>query len=125
VRTALDRAWEESAKNNPKLEGIVTDEYLEIRGPDGMSQVFWTAFSGYGEASQILVLIRDTTGYPFSARFFQSEADWQEFRKFIASKLNTTHKLDRNFFRTPTILLAGWIIVSIIMVVLVLRAGAK
>jgi len=126
VRTAIDKLWDNYHKNNPKLEGISTDEYLEVRNSQGKAQILWTAFNGYGEYNNVILLIQGNTGHFFSKELFQNEEDWNEFRKFISSRFTITHKIEKNLLSLRTILLAGWIIVSILIVFLVLsNTGAK
>ncbi|MEO7838488.1 MAG: hypothetical protein ABIU06_03985 [Anaerolineales bacterium] len=126
VRTAIDRAWEESQKNGARYEGTITDEHLEARSSLGNSQTFWTAFSGYGEYRGIIILIQGNTGHPFSSQHFQSQGDWQEFKNFIANKLQLTHKIDVNFWTPANLYVLAIIIFSAIMVILVLlRKEAK
>ena len=126
VRTAVDRLWEESQKNNVKLEGTITDDYLEVQSQEGTSRILWTAFSGYGEYDGVVLLIRNNTGHPFSARLYLSEEDWQEFRKFITNKFTVTHKVAATFLATTNLYVLGMIIFSAIMFILVLlRRGEK
>ena len=117
VHTAIDQAWEESQKNGTRHEGTITDDYLESRSSTGNSQTFWTAFSGYGEYHGIILLIQGNTGHPFSARLFHRESDWQEFRKFIASKLTVTHKIETRLVNSSNLLVWGMIILSVILMI--------
>lgn len=90
---AVDQTWAQYKKTDLRREGSITDEYLEIWNSTGNSQVFWTGFSGYGEYNGVLVLFQGPIGYPFSARFFRTETDWQEFRKFVTGRFPVSHRV--------------------------------
>ena len=105
LRAAVDRAWEELQKTDAKREGLITEEYLEIRNSVSNSQNLWTGFNGYGEYRNLLLLFQGNVAYPFSIRFFQNETDWQEFRKFVVSKLPMTHQIQSNMMNSSNRLL--------------------
>ena len=100
TRNAINRAWDEFQKTDTKREGVITDNYLETRSSVGNSQTLWTGISGYGEYQNMIVLFQSGVAYPFSVRFFENEADWKEFRKFISSKLPVTHKVQPGFINS-------------------------
>ena len=116
-RKAIDRAWDEFQKTDLRREGIVTDDYLEIRSSAGNSQAFWPGFSGYGEYRNILILFQGGVAYPFSSRFFQNETDWQEIRKFISDKLPLTHKVQPGPINSSNWFVWFMIILSVISLI--------
>ena len=40
-----------------------------------------------------MVLFQGPVAYPFSVRFFQSDAEWDGFKRFLSGKLPVTHRV--------------------------------
>jgi hypothetical protein len=93
TRNAVERAWEQFQKTDMKREGVITDDYLELRSSISSSQTQWSGFSGYGEIEDGIVLFQNAVAYSFPARFFQNQADWQRFREFVSHRFPMTHKV--------------------------------
>ncbi len=120
---AIDQAWEEYKKTDLGSEGNITDEYLETRNSMSHSQVLWNGFSGYGEYRNVLVLFQGQVGCPFSARFFQTETDWQEFKKFVSSKLPISHKVQSSLNLSPNWF--TWLLIILSVIGLIIYLDSK
>lgn len=92
TRGSIGRAWNEYQITDMSRAGVITDDYIEIRNSISSSQTLWNGFSGYGEFRDGIALFQNSVVHSFPSRFFQSEADWQEFNALIAKKLPMTHK---------------------------------
>lgn len=114
LRTAVDRAWEESQKTDTCREGNVTDEYIEIQSAVGNSQILWTGLNGYGEYHEIILLFQGNLAFPFSSRFFKNNEEWQEFRNLVARKLPVTHKVSAGLVNS-----SNWFIWSIMILFMI------
>ncbi len=123
LRTAIDQAWEQYRKTDIHREGSLTDESLELRTSTGHSQLLWTGFTGYGEYHNVLVLFQGQVGYPFPARFFQTESDWQEFRKFAWGKFPISHQVTSGLNLSSNWFI--WLLLIISIVALLILKDAK
>lgn len=122
-RKAVDQAWEQYKKTDLRREGRVTDHYFEIRNSTGNAQVFWTGISGYGEYRNVLVLFQGQVGYPFSARFFRTETDWQEFRKFVMGKFPMSHRVPEGLNLASNWYI--WLLIIIAIIGLIILQDSK
>ncbi len=94
LRTALAQLWDKNDAFRAKRDVVVTDDHIEIHTSSGQSRLRWSDFSGYGEYQGLLVLFRGAgIAHTFPARFFQSEAEWLQFKALTTERLPLTHRV--------------------------------
>jgi hypothetical protein len=118
TRNAINRAWEQFQTTDMKREGVITDDYLELRSAISSSQTQWSGFSGYGEIEDGIVLFQNVVAYSFPARFFQNQADWQSFREFVSHRLPMTHKVESGRMRVSSRIV--WLILLLSVATMIL-----
>jgi hypothetical protein len=95
IRNAVAQVWDKNETLRAHCEGLVTDDFIEMRTPTSESRLQWSELSGYGEFHEVIVLFRGTTlAIPFSKRFFQGESEWLQFKTLVAGKLARTHRIN-------------------------------
>ena len=96
LRAAISQLWDKNEALRARREGLATDEYIELKTPTIQSRYQWSGFIGYGETEEVVVLflLGVAQAMTFSRRFFQSEADWLQFKSLVAEKLPLTHRIN-------------------------------
>jgi hypothetical protein len=124
VRAAISQIWDKNEAIRARREGLVTDEYIELRNLAGQSRLQWSALSGYGEIQDIIVLYQGVTlALPITKRFFGTETEWLQFKSLVAERLPLTHRI--NPMSRGNLLAWLLIIVAAVLLAVQLSRGTK
>jgi hypothetical protein len=124
VRAAISQIWDKNEAIRACREGLVTDEYIELRNLAGQSRLQWSALSGYGEIQDIIVLYQGVTlALPITKRFFGTETEWLQFKSLVAERLPLTHRI--NPMSRGNLLVWLLIIVAAVLLAVELSRGTK
>jgi hypothetical protein len=117
-RGALSKYWEENKESLSNVNGMISDDNVEIHTPNGKLQVDWSELDGYGEYMEMIVLYKPPVfAIPFLERFFEKQEDWHTFKKFVVDNLALTHRVNQG---TPSKSKTAYILLSISMIVIFL-----
>jgi hypothetical protein len=109
------KLWEKNDAFRIRREGLVTDKYIEIHTLTSQTKLLWSDFNGYGEYQDVVVLYQgDLIAHPFSARFFQNDGEWQQFKSIVTVKLQLTHRV--NEFSRDNLFVYLLILIAIITI---------
>jgi hypothetical protein len=126
-RGALSKYWEENKESLSNVNGVISDENVEIYTPNGNLKVDWSELHGYGEHMKMIVLYKPPVfAIPFLERFFEKQEDWDTFKKFVVDNLALTHRINQGASsksKTAYILLSISMIVIFLYLYLKLKGG--
>jgi len=98
MRKTPQELWKRNPGYREQREGVINDEGVVVTTPAGSSRLAWSDLSGFGEYKDVVVLFQDDEfEVILSQRFFQSEAEWEQFKTLVAQKLVCSHKVQGNF----------------------------
>ncbi len=89
-----ERIWRNEANLTRVLQGDITDEGILMKWPTGETLTRWNSLFGYGEYKDILVLAPYNDDFlVFPQRFFEREADWDEFRNRVVKRMGVMYRV--------------------------------
>lgn len=122
-RGALSKYWDENKESLSNVNGVISDENVEIQTPNGNLEVDWSELNGYGEHMEMIVLYKPPVfAIPFLARFFEKQEDWDTFKKFVVKNLVLTHRVNQG---TSSKSKTVYILLSISMIIIFLYLYVK
>ncbi len=94
TRAFPSKFWDENKDSLSRVDGRISDEFIELFIPNGNLKVNWSELDGYGEYQGLIVLYKPPlTVLPCVERFFEKQEDWILFRHAVADKLPLSHRV--------------------------------
>ena len=122
-RGALSKYWEENKESLSNVNGVISDDNVELYTPNGNLKVDWSELNGYGEHMKMIVLYKPPVfAIPFLERFFERREDWDTFKKFVINNLALTHCVNQG---TSSKSKTAYILLSISMIIIFLYLYLK
>jgi hypothetical protein len=122
-RGALSKYWEENKESLSNVNGVISDDNVEIYTPNGKLEVAWSELNGYGEYMEMIVLYKPPVfAIPFLERFFDKQEDWHTFKKFVVNNLALTHRVNQG---TQSKNETAYILLSILIIIIFLYLYLK
>lgn len=115
TKQAILKIWKNTEGLREQKSGMISDNKITFETKNSTVDFTWNEFKSYGDSKNQIVLFYDRSiFYNFPKSFFQSEAEWKQFRSLVTKKLKQSHSLGRSIMQ---MIFVGFIYLSFFLIV--------